>query len=266
VVEAGRIYVRLVGTRIRADWQYRTSFITLTISQFLAGFLDFAVIAVIFSNVHALAGWSATEVALLLGLTGTAFSLGDVFVSEVERASFHIRQGSFDQFLVRPVGALLQLCAYEFALRRVGRLAQAVLILAFAVHRLGLLGSPGSAAMLVLTVTAGAAIFSGLWILTSSIAFWTVDTQEAANTFTYGGNYLTQYPLELFGGWLRRAAVIVPLAFVNYFPAVWLLGRSDPLGAPDWFAFLSPAVAAVTVLAAGAVWRAGVRHYRSTGT
>ena len=261
-----RIYLRLVGARIRADWQYRLSFTAFTISQFLAGFLDFVVIAVIFSNVNALAGWSATEVALLFGITGTAFGLGDVFVSEVERASLHIKRGTFDQFLIRPVGALIQLCAHEFALRRAGRVAQGVVVLAIAASRLGVFADAGKTAFVVLAVASGTVIFGGLWVVTSSVAFWTVETQEAANTFTYGGNYLTQYPLDLFADWLRRAVVVVPLAFVNYFPTVWVLGRTDALGAPGWFAFASPGVALITALIARAVWRAGIRHYRSTGS
>ena len=32
-----------------------------------------------------------------------------------------------------------------------------------------------------------------------AMAFWTVETQEFANAFTYGGNLITQYPLDVFG-------------------------------------------------------------------
>jgi ABC-2 type transport system permease protein len=263
---ATHIYLRLVGARIRADWQYRASFAAFTVSQFFAGFLDFAVILVIFSNVRALSGWSATEVAFLFGVTGTAFSIGDVFVSEVERASFHIKAGSFDRFLLRPIGPLLHLCAHEFALRRAGRVAQGLLVLGIAVARLGLVHHPLKLAMTVVMTATGTAIFGGIWVVTSSIAFWTVETQEVANTFTYGGNYLTQYPLDIYGAWLRRAAMIVPLAFVNYLPALWVLHKPNPLGGPGWLRFASPLAAAATVVVARAVWQAGVRHYRSTGS
>ncbi len=52
------VYRRLVGARIRADLQYRTSFFLFLISQTLVAGLDLAVIAVLFTQVDSIAGWS----------------------------------------------------------------------------------------------------------------------------------------------------------------------------------------------------------------
>jgi len=59
---------------------------------------------------------------------------------------------------------------------------------------------------------------------------------------------------------------IVPLAFVNWYPALYLLDMPDPLGLPSWLQYASPAVALLAALAAAVAWRAGVRRYRSTGS
>jgi ABC-2 type transport system permease protein len=78
---------------------------------------------------------------------------------------------------------------------------------------------------------------------------------------------MTSYPLNIYAGWLRRLlAFVVPLAFVNYFPALYILRQPDPLDAPAFLRFASPVVAAVSVLVAREVWMFGVRHYRSTGS
>jgi ABC-2 type transport system permease protein len=45
-----------------------------------------------------------------------------------------------------------------------------------------------------------------------------------------------------------------------------MLGRSDPLGAPDWLRWCSPLVALFFAALAGWFWRTGVRHYRSSGS
>ncbi|WP_196486788.1 hypothetical protein [Burkholderia stagnalis] len=42
--------------------------------------------------------------------------------------------------------------------------------------------------------------------------------------------------------------------------------KPDPLGAPDWFLPLAPAVAFAFLAVAFAAWRLGVRKYTSTGT
>ena len=99
--------------------QYRTSFFLFLFSQTLVAGLDLAVILVLFTQVTASPDGRLAEVALLYGLAGTGFGLADLFVSEVELASRHIKAGTFDLFLLRPAGALLQLCASEFAPRRV---------------------------------------------------------------------------------------------------------------------------------------------------
>jgi ABC-2 type transport system permease protein len=264
--EQAVIWRKLVGARIRADWQYRTSFVLFTVSQFVAGFLDIAAAVVLFTNVDRLGGWSVAEVAFLYGTASLAFSLGDVFVSEVEYVAHHIRHGSFDRFLLRPVGPLLLLCGQEFAFRRAGRVFQSSLVLAIAVTQVDATWDVGHIAMVVQMVVVGFVIFSGIWVLTSSIAFWAVEVTEVANSFTYGGNFVAHYPMEIFSGWLRRLATLVPLAFVSYYPALWVLGRTDPHGSPAWFRFAGPLAAAAVALVARAVWASGIRHYRSTGS
>ena len=64
----------------------------------------------------------------------------------------------------------------------------------------------------------------------------------------------------------RFFTFVVPLAFVNYEPALYLLGRPDPLGLPDGVRVLSPAAALAMAVLARVGWQQGVRHYQSTGS
>jgi ABC-2 type transport system permease protein len=59
---------------------------------------------------------------------------------------------------------------------------------------------------------------------------------------------------------------VLPLAFVNWVPASYVLGRPYPLDLPEWTAFASPLVAVVCCALAGLAWRAGLGSYRSTGS
>jgi len=122
LVQSFGIYRRMVGARLRADWQYRTSFFLYLVGQTLLAASGFAAVVVVFSTVDRLAGWSGVEVAFLFGLSGLSFGLADFVFSPVEFCAKHIKEGTFDQFLIRPVGAMWQLLATEFALRRVGRI------------------------------------------------------------------------------------------------------------------------------------------------
>jgi ABC-2 type transport system permease protein len=253
--------------KIRSDAQYRASFVLYLVGQSVVMLLDLAVIWVLFVNVGALAGWTGTEVAFLFGLTGLAFGLGDVVISEVEFASRHVQAGTFDRFLIRPVSPLVQLCAEEFALRRVGRALQPLVTLVVVVPRLDVDWDPVRIAALPVVVLSGAALFGGIWVLTSSLCMFAVGAKEATNAFVYGGNHLSQYPVDLFGQWLRHLVVfVVPVAFVAYLPAAWILAKPDPLGLPAATGLASPVVALALALVARALWRTAIRHYRSTGS
>jgi ABC-2 type transport system permease protein len=110
-------------------------------------------------------------------------------------------------------------------------------------------------------------IFGAVWVVTSSLAFWTTETQEIANSFTYGGNTLTAYPLDVLGVWLRRFyTFVVPMASVAYLPAVRLFDKPMPFGLPRFLVWSGPLVAGAMLLLARAVWGHAIRHYRSTGS
>ena len=266
MTELAGIYVRLVGARIRGDLQYRASFVMFTVSQFLVAFLDFLAIAIIFSHIPRLAGWSLGEVLFLYGTTNVSFNLADLFISQVETLPYRVRTGTFDSMLIRPLGPLFQLATEEFALRRIGKVAQGVLVLVIAFGRLDVHWTAPRIAMTAVMIASGAVIFGCIWVATAAVNIWTIETTQFGNAFTYGGNFLSQYPFDVYASWLRRIfAYVIPVAFVNYFPALYVLNKPSTVAAPV-VRFLSPLVAAATVVLAGALWRVAIRHYRSTGS
>lgn len=127
--------------------------------------------------------------------------------------------------------------------------------------------TPLKAAMIVLMLLSGAAIFAAVFVAGAAFQFVAQDASEVQNSFTYGGNTLLQYPPSIFGKDLVRGVTfVVPLAFVNWLPALYVLGRDYPLDLPEWVAFLPPVVAGLCWLLAGLAWRRGLRAYRSTGS
>jgi ABC-2 type transport system permease protein len=266
-VDEFTIFRRLVGARIRADLQYRASFFIFLASQTLVAALDLAVILVLFTQIDTLAGWSVSEVALLYAVASLGFGIADLLMSQVELASRHIKAGTFDLFLLRPAGALMQLCATEFAPRRLGRSIQPLVVLVIVLPRVDIDWTPVKVVLLPVAIVSGAVIFGAIWVITSSLAFWTVDTQEVANSFTYGGVTLSEYPVDVFSTWLRRFVIfVVPVAFASYLPVAYLLDKPIPYSLPSAVALLSPIVAVTLALIARAVWRSAIRHYRSTGS
>ena len=267
MVEPIAVYLRLVSAQLRSQMQYKVSFGLALVGSFLSCVTEFGVVLVLFSRIPLLAGWSLPEVALLYGLSGVAFAVAEMLAAALDNFQVHIVLGTFDRVLVRPRGALFQVMAEDFALRRVGRIAQSVLVLAIALRLLAINWSFGKVAMLAIALVSGTVIYFAIFVLGATFCFWTVQAKEATHVFTYGGDGLASYPLDIYRGSVRRFfTFVVPLAFVNYEPALYLLGRPDPLGLPDVARLLSPLAALAMAGLAWFGWRQGVRHYQSTGS
>ncbi|GGR97833.1 transporter [Streptomyces nojiriensis] len=266
-LEGLRGYRLIVGMWIRSTMTYRTSFFLTTFGQAAITLLDFVAIYIMFSHVDALGGFTLPEIALLYGSCSASLGLADLLLGNTDRIGARIRDGSLDTMLVRPVPVLAQVAADRFALRRLGRIGQGLGVMGWAVWTLEVDWTAGKVLLVPVMVLAGAAIFGAVMVTGAAFQFVSGDAAEVQNSFTYGGCTMLQYPPTVFAkDLLRGVTFIVPLAFVNWLPALHVLGRPDPLGLPGWVAYLSPLVAFVVFLPASLAWRAGVRSYRSTGS
>src|SRR4029434_572267 len=260
-------YRHLVAAQVRSQSQYRASFAVDVVGSLMFGVIDVASVVVVFRVTPTLGGFGFAEVFLMAALAGCAFATADLAVGNVERLRQYVRSGLLDALLVRPLSALAQLAVMDVATRRVGRVAfGAVMIVVAAAHAPVPL-TAARLALLVVTPVAGAMIFGAVFVATATVAFWWVESGEIANGLTYGGLSFTQYPITIYGTLFRRMfAYAVGFAFVAYYPALTLLERADPLGAPAILGYASPAVAIAAVTAAGLTWRAGGGPQRGTSS
>lgn len=267
MVESLRIYLLLAGTWMRSAAQYPASMLMLVATQAMVTSLDLAAILIMFAHTSRLGGFSLPEVMFLYGTAGVSFSVADIILGTAERLGEHIRRGTLDTLLLRPVSPLLQIATEDFSPRRIGKLVPTGTVLLLSLPRLDVHWTPDRILVVPLMLAGGIWIFCALWVLSATWQFAVVDGKQAANSVTYGGGYLTQYPLSIFGrDALRGLTWVIPLAFVNWEPALYVLGRPDPLGLPVFFRFASPLVAAVLSVLAALAWRTGLRRYRSTGS
>ncbi len=264
------LYCKLIGAQVRSQMQYRSSFVLEALAQFAGNILDFLVVLIFFARMPALGGWSLPEIGLLYGLSSVAFGLADMVIAGFDYAYFGpnmVRLGEFDRVLTRPVSAFLQVLTSQFTLKRLGRIGQGAIVLIWALATLTVTWTPLKIGFMLIVVLGGMIFFSGLFILGSGVSFWTVDSLETLNMLTYGGQFLTEYPLTIYGEFMRSFfTFVIPMAFINYYPTLWLLDKSDPLGGPRWLAFLAPFVCGGMFLIGVQMWRFGVRHYTSTGS
>ncbi|MEU3018778.1 ABC-2 family transporter protein [Nocardiopsis sp. NPDC007018] len=238
-----------------------------TLGITLATLSEMGAVVVVFRHAGTLAGFTVYEGLLVYALAAFSFGAAQLLAGTVDHLGDHIRTGTLDTMLVRPVSPLLQLAADQFSPRRFGRIVPSLIVLVFALVACDIDWTAGRVLMLPVLLVSGVVICTSVWLLASCVQFFATDAREAANSVTYGGQALTEYPIAIYGrGLVGAVTFVVPLAFVSWQPALHLLGRPDPTGLPDFLRFLAPVVAVALALAAAGVWRFGLRRYRSTGS
>jgi ABC-2 type transport system permease protein len=247
--------------------QYRASFLLLCGGNFAATLAELLAVLILFRTFGRLGGWRVGEVALLYGLVSLGLALAELFGKGFDGVSALIRSGQLDRVLTRPVSPFVQVMSAQFPLRHLGRAAQGLFALALAQRWASPLWTPASALVLASALGGTMLVFMGVLVMGAALCFWTVERTEAQNVFSYGGAELAGYPMHIYGPWLRGVFLyLVPLALTVYYPALYILGKPDPLGLPGWLQFIALPVGAAFFCAALLVWRAGLNHYASTGS
>lgn len=266
-MSAWPLFKTYVSVRIRSQHQYRLSFYLRMIAATASTALDFIVILVIFEQLPTLGGWSLWEVAFLYGASFMPFKLADLLVGNVERLSEYIKSGAFDSVMIRPVSPLRMLILSDVELTRIGGAVQGLVVFVVAITRTSVDWDFLRILQVPVMITSGFVIYCCIWVMGHTTAFWLTEMREVFNSFTYGGSFMAEFPLDIFAGWMKRLfAFVIPVAFVNYFPAAFILGKADTFGLPRFVQLLSPVVALVMLGMTHVVWKMGLRHYRSTGS
>ncbi len=263
-MNSGRLYWRMALADVRSQMQHTASFVMLVVGNFLATIADFLAIWALFSSFGALGNWTLAEIAVLYGIINVSYALAQCIGRGFERFNSLIKQGDFDRLLLRPRGTAMQVLSSRLDLSRLGRGIRGAGVLV-----IGILGQPqgmgGDAlALIALCIAGGVMLFVGMLMMQAAACFWTVESLEAFNVFTFGGVVMSSYPLEIYDKWLRNFFLyVIPIGFLNYLPCAVLFGKELPF--PVFTAYLAPAAGAAFMMLGRAIWSLGVRHYRSTG-
>ncbi|MEM7033025.1 MAG: ABC-2 family transporter protein [Chloroflexota bacterium] len=269
MIRALGLYRRLILIQIRSQLQYRTAFVMETTATALMQGLFFLSIYLVMSRFGDIGGWSVGEVAFLYGLVELSFGLMDMIFSGFDPKDFgqQVRLGTFDQLMLRPVDLKLQVFGSEFVIRRIGRIFQGLLIFLVALSLLDIQWTIIKILFVPTIILSLVLFFGGLFIIGSTITFWTVESIEAINILTYGGSEMMAYPMHIYQDWLRQIfTFLVPAIFLNYYPAVYILDKPDPLNFPSFAPFLSPVAGLGVFIAALLFWQFGLKYYQSTGS
>jgi ABC-2 type transport system permease protein len=179
-----------------------------------------------------------------------------IFELSFERFMEHVRLGTLDFILLKPVNSQFMVSARHPQLAQLGQVLLGVVLVGAGVRQLGQDVGPLNIAAFIVTLVCGLSLVYGLVLVLCTLAFWFVRVENLLAIFW---SFLDagRFPVDIYPGWLRLTlSTVVPIGIAVTVPAWAVAGRLDALGL---VAMILGSVA-VWVFASW-FWRLGLRNY-----
>jgi ABC-2 type transport system permease protein len=252
-----RLYLRLVGISMQARLQYRADFFMGAFSVIAMNVMSLSLIGILVYRFEALNGWNIWELFFLYCLWLFFWHFWDLEEDLI--------RGTFDQFLLRPASVFIQYIGREVQYIGFADMFVAVVGLVLAYVQLDLHWSLSLWFFLPIIVISGTVIEMTLNLMVACISFWTGRSSIALDMIMEFNVLVQHYPVDIFGTWFRVVVTgLIPVAFMNYYPALLLLGKIDK-GAAPWLGYISPIVAILLAGLTTIVWHFAMHRYSSSG-
>lgn len=257
---------RMAGAMARSQMQYRVNFYAMIVSMVLTYGGQFISLYWLTERFKSIGGWRMEELVLLYAMAIIAWGVCVSFFFSLHGFEDQIRNGTFDRALLRPMNPLLHVLGSQSPVGGLGQFAFSILAFVWSIRAAGISLTPGKLAIVLLSAAGGGLIFGAAIIVVAALAFWTTRTYTFYWSLVFPARQLINYPVSIYHRALQLAlTAAVPFAFVNYFPAHVLLGRTEQLSFP-LLAWATPAVGLLAITGAYRFWSWGTQFYTGTGS
>lgn len=262
-----KIALQSLKMSILTRMQYRLDSIVATLAVFVRESTNIIVIYLALLKFDKINGWNVNEMLFLFSILFLTYAFVVSLFADLRDFSCMIREGRFDRLLVRPRGLLFQLILNNADLMAsAGHGTLGVLLFLISANRVGITWDFSTILYYIGAIIGGVLIQGGMFILFSALSFYFVETNSIREIFYWNMRKFAGYPISIYNKLIQGLMIyVVPFAFVNYFPAQYLLRKEDMANYNEMYMYIAPAVGVVIYLAAYGFWRISVKRYKSTG-
>ncbi len=265
----GEIKIALQSLRmsILTRMQYRIDSIVATLAVFVRESTNIIVIYLALLKFDKINGWNVNEMLFLFSILFLTYAFVVSLFADLRDFSCMIREGRFDRLLVRPRGLLFQLILNNADLMAsVGHGTLGILLFLISANRVGITWDFLTILYYIGAIIGGVLIQGGMFVFFSALSFYFVETNSIREIFYWNMRKFAGYPISIYNKLIQGLMIyVIPFAFVNYFPAQYLLRKKDMANYNEMYMYIAPAVGVVIYLAAYGFWRISVKRYNSTG-
>ncbi len=254
-------YLRLLSLFARTEFQfaaeYRANLALDIFEEVLVVVTSLIAVLILFSHTGVVNGWTQAQMIVLLGVYYLIQGLNSViFDQSFERFMEHVRLGTLDFILIKPVNSQFVISVRHVQLQQLAQAVLGLVLVGVGVAQVGKsLGVSELLAFLV-TLIGGVSLVYCLLLVLCTLAFWFVRVENLLVIF-WSFMDAGRFPVDVYPGWLRiTLSTVVPIGIAVTVPAQAAAGRLDLPG------FVAMVLGSLAVwLFASWFWRYGLRHY-----
>ena len=222
-----KIYLTCLHTAFSRAAAYRTDFILGNFITLLSNIIFPLVTVLIYANGAEFPQWTMWEVLLIQSVFSMSGAVSSMVSGSILWVTMdHIREGSFETVLLKPLSPLFFIAAANFDTGSIGLFIGGLVMMIVSASHTGICGAEGVLLFLLLFL-AGIAVMAGLDLIMAAISFKWVGNSRIPEIFGSIKEF-GKYPLDIFPKSVKiLSSVIIPVAVVGFFPASALLGRLD---------------------------------------
>ncbi len=257
-----KLLVLFVRTSVMVGMEYRTNFVGAAFMTLVEVLWSAAAVLLFYTFTDTLAGWTFHEAMVVVGLLFVAFGFLDAVVwQNVVALGQHIRKGTLDFILTKPVHSQFHAMLQHYRVDRLASILGGVFVIVYSLIQMGASPDAGQVALFVLLVLGGLLLVCALLSMLATLAFWVVEI-EGFGEMVFALLEIGRYPAAALPEPLRAIVTfIIPIAFVTTVPAEVIIGRVTPQ-----FVFYGWAFAVGAIAASIRFWDFAVRRYSSASS
>lgn len=247
---------------LKKGLEYKTSFILILISQVINIFASVFVVFSLFSKFGLLKDFTLNECLLALSIVDIGYYFAEFICRGFDSFSKLIIKGNFDLLLIRPENIYIQILGSEMEPTKISRLVVTVGLLMYSVLINNLTLSISNILVLTISILGSFITFASLMIMGAGITFYTIEGIELVNIFTCGSREMGEYPMGIYHKNIKRIfTYVLPVACVNYYPVLYLLGRNSNI-----LYALAPLFTVIIFIFSILFFNYSLKHYQSSGS
>jgi len=259
-----RVFWWLRRLRVMQRMTYNINFFIMFFGVFLQMVFSIVFVRVIFGFVGNLAGWGYYEALVVVASYMILEGLMWVLCAYLGAISIHIKGGTLDSLLIKPIDAQFLVSAWQGDPEDSVRLVSGTAVLLYAWQNLDLtfFQTAANFSVYIFLMISAFIILYSVVLVTRSVSFWLIEA-KALHSVSDAITKMSQYPTDIFYHFIARLvfSVLMPLAFMATVPAkIFIHGF-------DWqLVGASFLLAAIFFYGSRRFWLYALRHYASASS